>query len=158
MRRLPFRALTGRTQCQRKRPLALLLPRAPTGARLLSSDASSGDNLSLLEQVSRGEVTPLEAQRLLTPQLQKSASLEEMTALVEDFARIDHGRDLRTGLPEVSAAFVAPPQYYREQVVSLAIVSRQVIFGEGKSTEQILEIFRVMKRDHPSRGPIQPCL
>lgn len=115
--RLPLRLIP------RKRPLALLPP--GTRTRLLSSN--SRDNLSLLEQVSRGEVTPLEAQRLLTPQLQKSASLEEMTALVEDFARIDHGRDLRTGLPEV-------------------------IFGEGKSTEQILEIFRVMKRDQSSRG------
>ena len=41
-----------------------------------------------------------------------SASIEEMTEVVSGFARIDHGRGARTGLPEV-------------------------IFGEGKTTAQV---------------------
>merc|ERR1719231_1266303 len=46
-----------------------------------------------------------------------------MAEVVEGFARIDHGRGARTGLPEV-------------------------IFGEGKTTPQIRDIFNVMGREH----------
>ena len=56
---------------------------------------------------------------------QESAGLAEMTEIVEGYARIDHGRMARTGLPEV-------------------------VFGEGKSVEQIRAIMQTMHDEAPS--------
>ncbi|MBW4522738.1 MAG: nickel pincer cofactor biosynthesis protein LarB [Scytolyngbya sp. HA4215-MV1] len=70
---------------------------------------------SLLNAVAIGEVSP-------------EAALDKLKYLtfepVEDFARIDHHRTLRTGFPEV-------------------------IWGEGKTPEQIAQIMNVMRQRSP---------
>ena len=70
---------------------------------------------SLLEAVAKGEVTP-------------DIALEKLKHLafepVEDFAKIDHHRKLRTGFPEV-------------------------IWGPGKTPEQIVQIIQVMRDRSP---------
>ena len=55
----------------------------------------------------------------------QSATLEEMTEIVAEYARIDHGRTARTGLPEV-------------------------VFGEGKTVEQIRAILLAMHSEAAS--------
>lgn len=70
---------------------------------------------SLLEAVAAGYVSP-------------DAALEKLKHLafepVEDFARIDNHRHLRTGFPEV-------------------------IWGPGKTPDQIAQIFQAMRQHHP---------
>jgi hypothetical protein len=70
---------------------------------------------SLLNAVAQGEVSP-------------SAALEKLKYLnyepIDDFARIDHHRTLRTGFPEV-------------------------IWGPGKTPEQIAQIMAAMRRQAP---------
>ena len=70
---------------------------------------------SLLNAVAIGEVSPEVALNRL-----KHLTFES----VEDFARIDHHRTLRTGFPEV-------------------------IWGEGKTPEQIAQIMNVMRQRSP---------
>lgn len=70
---------------------------------------------TLLTQVSQGLMTPETAQEKL-----KYLSFEP----VEDFAKIDHHRHLRTGFPEV-------------------------IWGLGKTTEQIIQIMTAMRQTTP---------
>lgn len=69
----------------------------------------------LLQAVAQGEVSP-------------EAALEKLKHFdfepVEDFARIDHHRTLRTGFPEV-------------------------IWGPGKTPEQIVQIIKVMRHRNP---------
>jgi hypothetical protein len=60
---------------------------------------------------------------------EKSASLEEMTEIISDYARIDHGRMKRTGLPEV-------------------------IYAEGKTDDQIRAIFLSMHREATRVGGV----
>jgi NCAIR mutase (PurE)-related protein len=69
----------------------------------------------LLQAVAQGEVSPDSALEKL-----KHFDFEP----VEDFARIDHHRTLRTGFPEV-------------------------IWGPGKTPEQIIEIIKVMRDRNP---------
>ncbi len=69
----------------------------------------------LLEAIARGEISPESAFEKL-----KHFSFEP----VEDFAKIDHHRQLRTGFPEV-------------------------IWGPGKTPEQIVEIIKVMSTKTP---------
>ncbi|MFO0210727.1 MAG: 1-(5-phosphoribosyl)-5-amino-4-imidazole-carboxylate carboxylase, partial [Pseudanabaena sp.] len=63
-----------------------------------------------------------------TGELSPESALEELKYLhyesVGDFAKIDHHRNLRTGFPEV-------------------------IFGLGKTPEQIVQIMRVMESKNP---------
>ncbi|HAC66047.1 MAG TPA: nickel pincer cofactor biosynthesis protein LarB [Cyanothece sp. UBA12306] len=71
---------------------------------------------SLLREIAQGEISPEKALERL-----KNFSFES----VEDFAKIDHHRHLRTGFPEV-------------------------IWGPGKTPEQIVQIIQVMA----SRSPV----
>jgi hypothetical protein len=73
---------------------------------------------NLLEAIARGEVSPHSALEKL-----KHFSFEP----VEDFAKVDHHRQLRTGFPEV-------------------------IWGQGKTPEQIVKIIQAM-REHPTVHP-----
>ena len=87
--------------------------------RGLSNGASGSELRRVLESVATGSTTAREAELLLHT---ASGSADEV---LQDFARIDHGRANRTGVPEV-------------------------IFGEGKTTEQLATIFCSMTRNAAS--------
>ena len=75
----------------------------------------AADLRSLLTAVARGEINPETALDKL-----KHLAFEP----VEDFAKIDHHRQLRTGFPEV-------------------------IWGPGKTTAQIAQIINVLRQNSP---------
>lgn len=108
------------------------------GAKVLSMSPSSISRktfssqpslASILEAVKAGTVTVDAAASSIDTlsKQEKSASLEEMTEIIAGYARIDHGRQKRTGLPEV-------------------------VYAEGKSADQIREIMLSMHREASRTG------
>ncbi|CAM9719806.1 unnamed protein product [Ectocarpus sp. 4 AP-2014] len=113
--------------CKRDRTLHHHRPRLTTtavpAARSLSSAAAggeaTGDLPSLLARVAAGEVSPATAASQLAPLLVSGGAQAED---VGGFAKIDHDRRRRVGFPEV-------------------------VFGDGKSAEQIADILAAMIRE-----------
>ena len=78
--------------------------------------STSGDLSSLLVRVAAGDLSPASAAAKLAPLLVSGGAQAED---VGGFAKIDHDRSRRVGFPEV-------------------------VFGEGKSAEQIIDILKAM--------------
>ena len=78
--------------------------------------STSGDLSSLLVRVAAGDLSPASAAAKLAPLLVSGGAQAED---VGGFAKIDHDRSRRVGFPEV-------------------------VFGEGKSAEQIVDILKAM--------------
>ena len=77
----------------------------------------------VLESLVSGSITLEKAVASLAPRnVEASSSVEEMTEIVGNIARIDYGRAKRTGLPEV-------------------------VYAEGKTVEHIKDILGVMHRE-----------
>lgn len=83
------------------------------------SSSTCGDLPSLLARVAAGDLSPSAATAKLAPLLVSGGAEAED---VGGFAKIDHDRSRRVGFPEV-------------------------VFGEGKSAEQIIHILEAMIRD-----------
>ena len=85
-------------------------------SRVLSSGGSpaSSQLLAILERVSSGQLQPEEA----VAQVQGASAYVE----IDEFAKVDHLRGRRTGLPEV-------------------------VFGQGKTTEHIVQIMKVLAEE-----------
>lgn len=128
--------------CQQQRDRTLLYHHRPrlttslptTARRSLSSTAaaggrSAGDLSALLARVAAGDLSPGTAASQLAPLLVSGGAQAED---VGGFAKIDHDRRRRVGFPEV-------------------------VFGDGKSAEQIADIFSAMIQEagaDTSRSPI----
>lgn len=80
---------------------------------------------TILAQVAAGELSPSAGTEMLTPLLVSGGARAEN---VGGYAKIDHDRHRRTGFPEV-------------------------VFGEGKTAQQILEIMQSMVRDQARSTP-----
>ncbi|CAN0359362.1 unnamed protein product, partial [Laminaria digitata] len=90
---------------------------------------TAGDLPSLLARVAAGDLSPSQAAAKLSPLLVSGGAQAED---VGGFAKIDHDRSRRVGFPEV-------------------------VFGEGKSAEQIIDILKAMIREGvgvSTRSPI----
>ena len=100
----------------------LTVPRGPL--RCSSRPASSHDLSKILAAVKEGTISVDDATSSINAigSQERSASLQEMTEVISNYARIDHGRMKRTGLPEV-------------------------IYAEGKTDDQIRGIFLSMHRE-----------
>ena len=105
----------------------LTVARGP--ARSNSGPAGSHDLSRILAAVKEGTISVDDAASSISSigSQERSASLQEMTEVISDYARIDHGRMKRTGLPEV-------------------------IYAEGKTDEQIRGIFLSMHREATRAG------
>lgn len=91
----------------------------------MCSSTATGNLSSLLARVAAGELSASSAASQLSPLLVSGGAQAED---VGGFAKIDHDRSRRTGFPEV-------------------------VFGEGKSAEQIVDILGVMiKEDQDGRS------
>lgn len=84
-----------------------------------TGDSNNDDLPAVLAKVAAGTLPPSDATKILAPLLVSGGARAED---VGGYAKIDHDRRHRTGFPEV-------------------------VFGEGKSAQQILEILRSMVRD-----------
>ena len=108
-----------------------LLRRGVGHIELFSAHKCASTLAEILEDVKAGKLTVeggLEALSTRPSTHEASASIEDMTETVSEFARIDHGRARRTGLPEV-------------------------IYGEGKTVPQLVRIFQVMHDEALRRPP-----
>jgi hypothetical protein len=76
------------------------LPRLSKSVLFARPFSSSSNLKDVLENVSKGKLTPDEAFRLVSAAANNS-DIDNDTELLQSFARIDHGRSKRTGFPEV---------------------------------------------------------